>query len=96
MVNQFTLSFKRKNIILLPLTLLPFFRSFAKPPKAVQVICECILVMKGYREISWKQAKAMMSEANFLKGLMEMDVDAIGLNQVKRILFLLLHNFILD
>lgn len=59
------------------------FRSFAKPPKAVQTICECILVMKSYREVSWKQAKAMMSEANFLKSLMEMDVDAIGNNQVR-------------
>nr|XP_039267660.1 dynein heavy chain 10, axonemal-like [Styela clava] len=60
-------------------------RSFAKPPKAVQTICECILVMKGYREISWKQAKAMMSEANFLKSLMEMDVDAIGNNQTRTV-----------
>ena len=41
--------------------------------------------MKGYREISWKTAKAMMSEGNFLKSLMEMDVDSIGLNQVFQI-----------
>nr|XP_026696380.1 dynein heavy chain 10, axonemal isoform X1 [Ciona intestinalis]XP_026696381.1 dynein heavy chain 10, axonemal isoform X2 [Ciona intestinalis] len=60
-------------------------RSFAKPPKAVQTICECILVMKGYREISWKTAKAMMSEGNFLKSLMEMDVDAIGSNQTRTV-----------
>uniref|UniRef100_H2ZL82 Uncharacterized protein n=1 Tax=Ciona savignyi TaxID=51511 RepID=H2ZL82_CIOSA len=60
-------------------------RSFAKPPKAVQTICECILVMKGYREISWKTAKAMMSEGNFLKSLMEMDVDGIGSNQVRKL-----------
>lgn len=38
--------------------------------------------MKAFREISWKQAKAMMSETNFLKSLMEMDVDAIGNGQV--------------
>ncbi|XP_076804944.1 dynein axonemal heavy chain 10-like [Clavelina lepadiformis] len=60
-------------------------RSFAKPPKPVQTICECILVMKGYREISWKTAKAMMSEGNFLKSLMEMDVDGIGSNQTRTV-----------
>ena len=38
--------------------------------------------MRGIKEVSWKSAKAMMSEANFLKSLMEMDVDAINSNQV--------------
>ncbi|XP_050408300.1 dynein axonemal heavy chain 10 [Patella vulgata] len=52
-------------------------RSFAKPPKAVQTVCECIVVMRGIREVSWKSAKGMMSEANFLKSLTEMDVDSI-------------------
>lgn len=40
--------------------------------------------MKGFKEISWKSAKGMMSEGNFLKSLMEMDVDAITQNQVKQ------------
>uniref|UniRef100_UPI00398F6830 dynein axonemal heavy chain 10 isoform X2 n=1 Tax=Pristiophorus japonicus TaxID=55135 RepID=UPI00398F6830 len=60
-------------------------RSFAKPPRQVQTVCECILVMRGYKEINWKSAKGMMSEANFLKSLMEMDCDAIGQNQVKTV-----------
>ncbi|XP_044053526.1 dynein axonemal heavy chain 10 isoform X1 [Siniperca chuatsi] len=60
-------------------------RSFAKPPKQVQVICECILVMRGYREISWQSAKGMMSEANFLRSLMEMDCDSINNNQVRTV-----------
>ncbi|XP_043925694.1 dynein axonemal heavy chain 10 [Protopterus annectens] len=58
-------------------------RAFAKPPKQVQTVCECILVMRGYKEINWKAAKGMMSEANFLRSLMEMDCDAITVNQVK-------------
>ena len=70
------------TFLLLHVTLIFSSRSFAKPPKPVQTICECILVMKAYKEISWKTAKAMMSEGNFLKSLMEMDVDAIGGNQV--------------
>lgn len=57
-------------------------RSFAKPPKPVQTVCECIVVLKGIKEVSWKSAKGMMSEANFLKSLKEMDVDNIGSKQV--------------
>ena len=57
-------------------------RSFAKPPKPVQTVCECIVVLKGIKEVSWKSAKGMMSEANFLKSLKEMDVDNITTKQV--------------
>ena len=48
----------------------------------MQTVSECIVVMRGIKEVSWKSAKAMMSEANFLKSLMEMDVDGINSNQV--------------
>lgn len=62
----------------------PFLaRSFAKPPKQVQTVCECILIMKGYRELNWKTAKGMMSDPNFLRSLMEMDFDSITQSQVK-------------
>lgn len=57
-------------------------RSFAKPPRAVQMVSECIVVMRGFKEVSWKQAKGMMSEANFLKSLTDMDVDGITSAQV--------------
>ncbi|XP_029296329.1 dynein heavy chain 10, axonemal [Cottoperca gobio] len=60
-------------------------RSFAKPPKQVQVVCECIMVLRGYKEISWQSAKGMMSEANFLHSLMEMDCDSIHNNQVRTV-----------
>ena len=46
------------------------------------------MVLRGIKEISWKAAKGMMSEANFLRGLMEMDVDGITPAQVKRFLYL--------
>lgn len=39
--------------------------------------------MRGIKDVSWKAAKGMMSEANFLKNLMEMDVDAITPAQVR-------------
>ncbi len=60
-------------------------RAFAKPPKQVQMVCECIVVLKGIREVSWKSAKGMMAEAGFLKSLFEMDVDGISQTQVSKI-----------
>lgn len=62
-----------------------FCRSFAKPPKQVQVVCECILVLRGYKDINWISAKGMMSEANFLRSLMEMDCDSITNSQVSTV-----------
>uniref|UniRef100_A0A1I8GN74 Dynein heavy chain 10, axonemal n=1 Tax=Macrostomum lignano TaxID=282301 RepID=A0A1I8GN74_9PLAT len=52
-------------------------RSFAKPPPAVQTVSECIVVLKGIKEVSWKSAKGMMSDTNFLTSLRNMDVDSI-------------------
>ncbi|XP_069353305.1 dynein axonemal heavy chain 10 isoform X1 [Eulemur rufifrons] len=60
-------------------------RSFAKPPKQVQTVCECILIIKGYKELNWKTAKGMMSDPNFLRSLMEIDFDSISQSQVKNI-----------
>ncbi|XP_070572584.1 dynein axonemal heavy chain 10-like isoform X2 [Ptychodera flava] len=60
-------------------------RSFAKPPKPVQTVCECIVVLRGIKEVSWKSAKAMMAEPNFLKSLQEMDVDNISGAQVRTV-----------
>lgn len=56
-------------------------RSFSKPPKSVQVTSECICVFKGYKEISWKTAKGMMADTNFLYSLQTMDVDNISAKQ---------------
>ncbi|XP_041455872.1 dynein heavy chain 10, axonemal-like [Lytechinus variegatus] len=66
-------------------------RAFAKPPKAVQMVCECIVVLRGIREVSWKSAKGMMAEGNFLKSLQELDVDGISQTQVKTV-----RNFLKD
>ncbi|XP_010134250.1 PREDICTED: dynein heavy chain 10, axonemal, partial [Buceros rhinoceros silvestris] len=60
-------------------------RSFAKPPKQVQGVLECVLIIRGYKELNWKTAKGMMSEANFLRSLMEIDFDGITHSQVKSV-----------
>nr|XP_023024309.1 dynein heavy chain 10, axonemal [Leptinotarsa decemlineata] len=52
-------------------------RSFATPPEPVQTVCECVLILRGYKEISWKAAKGMMAESNFLRSLQEMNCDVI-------------------
>lgn len=59
-------------------------RSFATPPAAVQTICECIVIIKGIKEVSWASAKAMMADTGFLRGLMEMNCDAITSKQVTK------------
>jgi len=60
-------------------------KSFSTPPPAVQTVCECILMMKGIKEISWKSAKGMMSAGDFLGSLMTMDVDAIKEGQQRNV-----------
>ena len=57
-------------------------RSFAKPPSAVQTVCECVCLFRGYKDPDWKSAKGMMAETNFLHSLQNMDVDGITLGQV--------------
>uniref|UniRef100_A0A1A9ZFQ2 AAA+ ATPase domain-containing protein n=1 Tax=Glossina pallidipes TaxID=7398 RepID=A0A1A9ZFQ2_GLOPL len=57
-------------------------RSFATPPPQVQVVCECVAILKGYREINWKTAKGMMADVAFLKSLMEMDCEALTAKQI--------------
>jgi dynein heavy chain len=58
-------------------------RSFAKPPKEVQKVCECICVIKNIKDVSWKSAKGMMSQSDFKASLQNLDVDAISTNQMK-------------
>ena len=67
-------------------------RSFTTPPKSVQAVCECILVVRGYREISWKSAKGMMSDTNFLDTLKNLNVDGITNAQVKTVRSILSNN----
>ncbi|NXM38868.1 DYH10 protein, partial [Gymnorhina tibicen] len=58
-------------------------RSFATPPKQVQVVLDCILIMRGYKEQNWKNAKAMMADTNFLRLLLTTDFREIPWSNVK-------------
>ncbi|KAJ2996626.1 Dynein heavy chain 10, axonemal [Globomyces sp. JEL0801] len=58
-------------------------RSFAKPAREVQKVCECICVIKNIKDVSWKSAKGMMSQSDFKTSLQSLDVDSISSNQIK-------------
>lgn len=47
----------------------------------IRILTTFLYMILGIKEVSWKSAKGMMSEANFLKSLTEMDVDAITAKQ---------------
>nr|XP_031841739.1 dynein heavy chain 10, axonemal [Nomia melanderi] len=54
-------------------------RSFATPPEPVQIVSECVAMLRGVKDISWKGAKGMMSDPAFLRILQEMNCDKITL-----------------
>ena len=61
-------------------------RSFAKPHILVQQVCECVVILKGLKDVSWKGAKAMMTDTNFLKSLIDFDKDGITDKQVRAVM----------
>ena len=48
---------------------------------AVQV-CECVVILKNLKDVSWAGAKSMMADTGFLKGLVEFDKDSLSDKQV--------------
>ena len=60
--------------------------SFAKPHILVQQVCECVVILKGLKGVSWKGAKAMMTDTNFLKSLIDFDKDGITDKQVRAVM----------
>lgn len=61
------------------------FRSFATPPEPVQIVCECVAILKGVKEVNWKSAKGLMADPNFLRTLQEMNCDLITQAQQKAV-----------
>ena len=46
-------------------------------------VCECVVILRGLKDVSWGGAKAMMSDSNFLKSLVEYDKDSLSEKQVR-------------
>ena len=57
-------------------------RAFKNPPTQVELVCNCIVILKGVREVNWKSAQSLMADPNFLNMLKTMDVDNITNRQV--------------
>lgn len=57
-------------------------RSFATPPEPVQIVSECVAILKNLKDISWKGAKGMMADASFLRSLLEMKVELLTSKQI--------------
>jgi dynein heavy chain len=48
-------------------------------------VCECVVILKNLKDVSWAGAKAIMTDPGFLKSLMEFDKDSLTEKQVKRV-----------
>jgi len=42
-----------------------------------------VVILRGLKDVSWGGAKAMMSDSNFLKSLVEYDKDSLSEKQVR-------------
>jgi dynein heavy chain len=49
------------------------------------VVCECVAIISGYKEIDWNVAKGMMTDPNFLQTLQETNCDLITGAQIRAI-----------
>lgn len=48
-------------------------------------VCECVVILKNLKDVSWTGAKSMMTDPGFLKSLVEFDKDGLSEKQVKRV-----------
>ncbi|KAL2608307.1 hypothetical protein R1flu_026880 [Riccia fluitans] len=58
-------------------------RSFAKPNVYVQKVCECVVILRGFKDVPWRGAKQMMADNRFLQTLLEFDKDSITEKQMR-------------
>lgn len=57
-------------------------RAFKNPPQQVEIVCNCVVILKGIKEVNWKSAQVLMADPNFLQMLKGMDVDNITNRQI--------------
>lgn len=54
------------------------------PPDDVEVIAECFFMLKGGRDISWKNIRAAMLDEDYIKNLSDINCDIISLKQLSQ------------
>ena len=60
-------------------------RAFKNPPRTVEVICNCIVIMKCIKEVNWRSAQGLMADTYFLDNLKRMDFDSLANRQVSAV-----------
>ncbi|CAH8459226.1 unnamed protein product [Dicrocoelium dendriticum] len=60
-------------------------RAFATPPKPVQLVGEALCHILQATEVSWKAARGLMADANFIMNLQQMDVEAIPVKNIQNL-----------
>lgn len=45
-------------------------------------MCECVVILRNLKDVSWAGAKSMMADTNFLKSLVDFDKDGLNEKQV--------------
>lgn len=45
-------------------------------------VCECVVILRNLKDVSWAGAKSMMADTNFLKSLVDFDKDGLNEKQV--------------
>lgn len=54
------------------------------PPTGAEVIAECFFILKGSRDVSWKNVRAAMLEEDYFKHLSDINCDLISLKQLSQ------------
>lgn len=54
------------------------------PTEPIQIVCEAFVILKGFKDVSWKTAKTLLSEESFLKGLAEIHCEAVTQKQLSQ------------
>jgi len=60
-------------------------RSCVYPPPVVQQVCECVVLLKGLPDVSWKGAKSVLSDPEFLGTLLALDKDSLRTKQCRQV-----------
>ena len=48
-------------------------------------MCECVVILRALKDVSWGGAKSMMADSGFLRSLVEFDKDSLTDKQVKKV-----------
>ncbi len=41
-------------------------------------VCECVVILRALKDVSWAGAKSMMADPGFLKSLLDFDKDGLS------------------